>query len=137
MHKSISTPNLGLCAKPSTGNTSSIRKNISTNALSDMASISALDAIIITKAPIHQAYTCINSTTTTFPDTLLTQKADEELLSCLVTPCDPSDLETRNMLSTFNRNYLHLAIEDEEKKERYFTWMRRIKKKSNGISFAN
>ncbi len=120
MHKSISTPNLSVHNTVVTG----LRRNISTNALPDLTPI---DAIILTKAPIHQAISCIS---TSFPNSVLTQnETDADLLNCLVTPCEPVDVEERSLISTVNRNYLHLAIKDKDTEERYFSWMRRLRKK--------
>ncbi len=106
MHKSLSSPNL-------TANTSvqpKINRNISTNALPDLTT---LDAIILSKAPINQAVACIVSN--------LPNKPDNEMLSCLITPCDPPELNDR-----LNKNYLQLAIEND--KERVVS-IRRKKKK--------
>ncbi len=119
MHKSISTPNLSVHNTVVTG----LRRNISTNALPDLTPI---DAIILTKAPIHQAISCIS---TSFPNSVLTQnETDTELLNCLVTPCETVDVQERSLISTVNRNYLHLAVENEKTREKYFSWLRKIRK---------
>ena len=138
MHKSISSPNLGCGTSCTTIAKPGMSRNISVNSLADMT---ALDAIMITKAPIHQAYTCLNSSSTPFPETLLNRKADAELLNCLITPCDPDELKERSITpsisSAVNRTFLQLAIEDKDKEERYVSWMRRLRKKSDRTSLVN
>lgn len=125
MRKSISSPNLqGL--KPNMG----MRKSISTNALPEM---NIIEAVIMTKAPINQSFSCLASTD--FPDNLLKGRidVDKELVSCLASPCDPPvDPNERTTTNILGRNYAQLAVQNEANDtDRYNKWFRRLRKKKN------
>lgn len=125
MQKSVSQPNL--VAYHGAATKGGLRKSISTNALPEMT---VMDAVIMTKAPVNQAASCLMSSVD-FPEHILSGKVevDKELVSCLMTPCEVPLAKENSVSNTLNRNYLQLAIENETVQERYFTWLRRIRKK--------
>jgi hypothetical protein len=123
MKKSLSTPNLftypyiypiGL------------RRSISHQALAKHFSapqVTLVDAVILTKAPIHQAVSCIVSNE--FPDDIISGKnVNKDLVACLASPCDPPPSEPPFTLI----RPPPIVFEDEESKERYIAWLKRIRR---------
>lgn len=128
MQKSVSQPNL-VAYHGAAATKGGMRKSISTNALHELT---VMDAVIMTKAPVNQAVSCLVSAE--FPEHILSGKVevDKELVSCLMSPCEaPSVKQEQFVSNTLNRNYLQLAVENETVQERYLTWLRRIRKKKD------
>ena len=124
MKKSISTPNL-FYSNPIL----SLRKSISTQALAKHVnlvplspSVTLIDAVILTKAPIHQAVSCIVSNE--FPDDIISGKnVNRDLVACLASPCDPPSEPQFTLIRP-----PPIVFEDEESRERYIAWLKRIRR---------
>jgi hypothetical protein len=119
MKKSLSTPNL--FSSPYIY-TIGLRRSISNQALAKHFNtpptpVTLVDAVILTKAPIHQAVSCIVSNE--FPDEIV----NKDLVACLASPCDPPS----ELMSPLLRPP-PIVFEDEESKIRYIAWLKRIRK---------
>lgn len=129
MHKSMSAPSLlSLVTTPPhhipTPPHATIRRNVSTNAFITPQLASGLDtaaAVMMTKAPLNQALSCLVSYD--FPDHLL---VDEQLISCMMSPCDSTVCEEDWLVN--EKSYLQLAVDEEKWRERYSVWMNRVRK---------
>lgn len=132
MHKSLSAPNLqGLMSSKT--HCFGIRKNVSANALPSLEMASIMDAMIVSNAPINQSVSCMVSAK--FPNGILEPKVDEELMTCLLTPCEaPKPPEPYISSSTIARVYLQRAVEDEETCNRYNQWLLRVRKSKKQIT---
>ena len=129
MRKSISTPNI-FSFYPIL----SVRRSISNQALvkhvtpvvtpAMTPAVTLVDAVILTKAPIHHAVSCIVSNE--FPDDIISgeNNVNKDLVACLASPCDPPpSSESRPLIRP-----PPIVFEDEESKLRYIAWLKRIRK---------
>lgn len=123
MHKSLSSSCFqGLVPQKQSGD---MKKSISTNALPQIEFNTIIDAVVITKTPINQAVSCVVSNN--FPQGIIDNKPTPEIVTCMMTPCEPPRQIENEIVNTPPRNYLELAI-DKEWMDRYHTWLTRIRK---------
>jgi hypothetical protein len=100
-----------------------MRKSISSQALltkhvntlphvTQVSQVSLVDAVILTRAPIHHAVSCVM--TNEFPDEIISK----DLVACLASPCDPpSPIRPPPLI-----------FDNEESRERYIMWLKRIRR---------
>lgn len=127
MQKSISSPSLSSLH----GNKSQMRKSVSTNALPELGMV---EAMVLTKAPISQTAQCLVSVDV--PDNIFAgggTQFSKEMIACILTPPDPPSTHQKPVLSTYNQ-YMEKAEEKDGFEERYFEWVRRMRKRKMQLS---
>lgn len=127
MQKSVSCPSLATLH----GNKSQMRKSVSANALPELGMV---EAMVLTKAPISQTLQCLVSADV--PDNIFAgggPQFSKDMVACILTPPDPPS-NKRPVVFPYNNNYIEMAEGKEGFEERYFEWVRRMRKRKTQLS---
>jgi hypothetical protein len=107
-----------------------MRKSISTNALPELGMV---EAMVLTKAPISQTVQCLVSVDV--PDNIFSgggPQFSKDMVACMLTPPDPPT--TQRSILTPPNYYMERAEGKEGFEERYFEWVRRMRKRKAAMS---